>query len=286
MNSLILTAATLTLPLLDAYLTHRQYELEPDTRAQVRSTVRRYLTAFAGQIPGHNETLRYLAQYSNPRTRQTMWAILRKFLFFAHRQGATDTSWRDDITIKSRPYTRHDPLSPEAVNKLLAACGPDYIGRRNYTMIMLYLNTACRRDEIRKLRLEDLDLSQRRFKARAKGGAIEWYALTETAAAALDAWLPHVDGQYLFKGRGRAADRPLSRYGLKASFDELAAVAGVTGFHPHALRHTCCQKLIDADCDLQTVQRILHHSSPNSTIKYFKLRDKKISQAMNAILGR
>jgi len=50
--------------------------------------------------------------------------------------------------------------------------------------------------------------------------------------------------------------------------------AGITGFHPHKLRHTAATLMLDAGEPLDRVQKTLGHASPETTMKYAEARDR------------
>lgn len=73
------------------------------------------------------------------------------------------------------------------------------------------------------------------------------------------------DGHVFMGQRG-----PLGYEGIYRAVKKLCHEAGITGRRssPHTFRHTAGTLLIEAGCDLDTVQKILRHSSVKVTEKY------------------
>ena len=87
----------------------------------------------------------------------------------------------------------------------------------------------------------------------------------ERARIALDAYLAD-------RLPVRAPDKePLGKKGIYRVIVAAAKRAGITGVHPHVLRHSCATHCLNHGMDIRHVQELLGHTSPMATQKYLHL---------------
>jgi site-specific recombinase XerD len=134
------------------------------------------------------------------------------------------------------------PVIPDdGLRRLLAACaGKGFEARRDTAMIMLLLDTGARRAELVDLQLAHVDLDLDVLLVLGKGRRERALPFGHKAGAALDRYLRararHKDAAlpWLWLGlQGR-----LTRWGLVQMLRRRGEQAGLTGLHPHQLRHT------------------------------------------------
>ena len=71
---------------------------------------------------------------------------------------------------------------------------------------------------------------------------------------------------------------------LTRSIRRFGKAYGIPKMGPHKLRHTFCTMLFDADVDLKTVQYLMGHSDPQTTLSiYAHYLDSKGVKAMSAV---
>ncbi len=130
--------------------------------------------------------------------------------------------------------------------------------------------------EVEELTLPDLNLSQHQLVVRrGKGLQDRAVYLTETAVAALQAYL-------LVRGSGQSDHVFLFRHlSLNKDFlrGRIKAAGERTGVKvtPHQLRHTFATQLLNAGCKITTIQALLGHRHPNSTLVYARLHDHTVA---------
>jgi integrase/recombinase XerD len=138
--------------------------------------------------------------------------------------------------------------------------------------------------EVEELRLEDLDLPNRRLMVRrGKGQRDRTVYLTDVAAMAVQEYLG-VRGSgrtdHLFLYRTRPLRKDFVRGRIKAAGER----AGVK-VTPHQLRHTYATQLVNAGCRITSIQQLLGHRHINTTLVYARVHDGTVADDYYAAMG-
>lgn len=145
--------------------------------------------------------------------------------------------------------------------------------RRDASLVQFLFNTGLRLGETIALRLNDVEISERRGNVlvrMGKGNKQRSVPLNADARKALQEWLdvrPQTASDFVWVAvesetgglSGRAIQRVLHRYGQDAGLDELT---------PHIARHTFAKNLVNQGVGLEKVASLLGHSSLNTTRIY------------------
>jgi len=177
-------------------------------------------------------------------------------------------------------------LSAYAVKRLIAvvkekADSGSLVGKRDYAMLLWYLLTGRRREEVARLRWGDIEWGSRVIVSyRVKGGKRERREMNHSAP--IDALLHYLEAS----GRraGMEKDSPLwtshdnhnanpgaaltSRAFVK-NLKRYARQAGIGDVHLHQTRHTAAQLIADRD-GIKAAQELLGHSKEETTRVYVK----------------
>ena len=159
----------------------------------------------------------------------------------------------------------------EAVDRRTAA------GRRDYAILVLLVTYGLRGREVAAMTLGDIDWKRERIRIpERKAGHSTGYPLSTTVGAAL------LD--YLQQGRAETADRhvfmrvvaprgPLTADAIsgRAAYYLRRAGIDVPRAGSHTLRHTCVQRLVDADFPFKVIGDYVGHRTPESTDIYAKV---------------
>ncbi len=167
-------------------------------------------------------------------------------------------------------------LSPESVEKLLAAPGPaDRFFLRDRALLETLYATGSRASEVVSLKLVDLYLDSAFCKCLGKGNKQRVVPLGRPALAALRAYLGEQRGElvraapeapWVFVSRGGKA---LTREMLWILVKKYVRRAGLnTKVSPHTLRHSFATHLLAGGADLRTVQELLGHANIRTTQHY------------------
>ncbi len=137
---------------------------------------------------------------------------------------------------------------------------------RNRALLELMYGAGLRVSEAVSLDVVDLDQSGRLVRVMGKGQKERLVPYGPPAADAIREWLAMrpMEGP-LFLNRYR---RRLSARSAWRIVREAGAVNGVSGLHPHALRHSCATHLLGSGADLRAIQEQLGHATLSTTQRY------------------
>lgn len=131
--------------------------------------------------------------------------------------------------------------------------------------------------EVEELRLEDLDIEQKRLSVRdGKGKKDRTVYLTETAIRALQEYLAvrgEGSGDHVFLYRNAPLRKDLIRAHLQSAGERIGVKT-----YPHRLRHTCATQLLNAGCRVTSIQRFLGHKELSSTMLYARAHDQSVAE--------
>ncbi|MFW5471063.1 tyrosine-type recombinase/integrase [Knoellia sp. CPCC 206435] len=174
-----------------------------------------------------------------------------------------------------------EPLSDDQLRRLLAACQPPTGAtpqvalrhRRDEAIVRLMLETGARAGEVVAMALEDLDLAAgTAIIRRGKGGKGRVVPVGPHAAKALDRYLRlrrhhrlGATSPALWLGdRGKQ----FSYDALHKSLGERAAAAGISGFHPHRMRHTAAHRWLAAGGSETGLMAVAGWARPDMLLRY------------------
>ena len=150
-------------------------------------------------------------------------------------------------------------------------------GRRDYAILLLLVTYGLRAHEVARLTLDDVDWKRERLQVLArKAGHSTVYPLAGVVAEAIIDYLKHgrpkTEDRHLFF-RIYAPQTPITPAAVSSSVALYLHEAGiqVRRAGSHTLRHTCVQRLIDAEFPLKTIGDYVGHRSPESTRVYSKI---------------
>jgi site-specific recombinase XerD len=186
----------------------------------------------------------------------------------------------------ARPLPRY--LKDEEVMRLLQVIK----GLRDPAIFMLMLRCGLRVEEVAHLRLQDLDLAQRRILVcRGKGGKDRIVYISYDAYRALLGYLKSRSSskatEVFLVGKGSYRGTPISVRGIQKRIEYYARKMGLK-ISCHHLRHTMATQLLNADADLVTIQDLLGHTRIKTTQRYARVSNLKVQRdyykAMEVIL--
>lgn len=158
------------------------------------------------------------------------------------------------------------------------------VGRRDYAILLLFVTYGLRSREVARLTLDDVDWKNERIRVRErKGGHETTYPLSSAVANAILEYLRHdrpKSNERLIFFNMKAPIRPMSAQSIsyRPTCYMRAAGIDVPRCGSHTLRHTCVQRLIDAQLSLKLIGDYIGHASAESTRIYSKVDFKSLRE--------
>jgi len=140
----------------------------------------------------------------------------------------------------------------------------------------LLWQSGLRTGEVEELRLEDLDLPQKRLMVRkSKALKDRTVFMTDTTVQAVREYL-EMRGpgptEHVFLYR----NQPLCKDLVPARIKTAGQRAGVK-VYPHRLRHTAATQLLNAGCRVTSIQKFLGHKELSTTMIYARVHDQTVA---------
>jgi integrase/recombinase XerD len=206
-------------------------------------------------------------------TVRTRLACIIAFLHFLVEQEVIAGSILKRRMKLKLPEVLPRAMNPSDVKKLLAAI--DDI--RDRALILLLLRTGMRIGEALGLRLNDLDIRDRKvhlFQGEKNSMGRVVY-LSDDVLLALKLWLRQRDQnkEFVFYGQG---NKPVCYSTGRSRFVKYIQKAGLEpkGYTVHCLRHTFASELLNAGMRLECLQQLLGHQDIEVTRRYARLTDR------------
>jgi len=205
---------------------------------------------------------------------------VKLFLSYLHREGrlASDLSRGIDRPRIYRLSEIPRAISWEDVRRLLEAVDRrSPVGKRDYAILLLLVTYGLRAREVAALTLDALDWSRERLAVpERKAGHSMAYPLSPIVGAAIIDYLRHGRPESTERAvflRAFAPYTPLGWQAISQLTTNRLRKAGIAVARPgsHTLRHTCVQRLVEAQFSLKAIGDYVGHSLPKSTEIYTKI---------------
>ena len=226
--------------------------------------------------------------YLSRNSVRNLCGVLRVFLRYLHRERliARDLSKCVEFPRSYRHSTIPRAISWDEVRRMLSAVERRTpAGRRDYAILLLLVTYGLRGHEVSSLTLDHFDWKRDRLRVpERKAGHSTAYPLSPTVGGAVVDYLQHgrptdTTDRHVFL-RVLAPVAPLSAAAIssRAAYYLKRAGINVPRAGAHTLRHTCVQRLVDAELPFNVIGDYVGHSSPDSTAIYTKVATQALRQ--------
>ena len=157
--------------------------------------------------------------------------------------------------------------------------------KRDYAILMLFLNCGIRRSELVGLNLSDV--YEDRIRVFGKGNKERFVYFGNACRKAIDSYLAERNKVVLTDNRALFGSRNGNRISVTAVHrlvDKALLKAGLdtTQFSAHKLRHTAATMMLSGGVDVKTVQEVLGHENLNTTQIYTHIENTELKLAAEA----
>ena len=157
--------------------------------------------------------------------------------------------------------------------------------KRDYAILMLFLNCGIRRSELVGLNLTDV--YEDRIRVVGKGNKERFVYFGAACRKAIDAYLDERNKIILSDNRALFGSRDHNRISVSAVHRlvkkaMLQAGLDSTQFSAHKLRHTAATMMLSGGVDVKTVQEVLGHENLNTTQIYTHIENTELKIAAEA----
>ena len=157
--------------------------------------------------------------------------------------------------------------------------------KRDYAILMLFLNCGIRRSELVNLNLSDV--YEDRIRVIGKGNKERFVYFGSACRKAIDAYLPERNQKVLTDNRALFGSRDNNRISVTAVHrlvKKALLQAGLdsTQYSAHKLRHTAATMMLSGGVDVKTVQEVLGHENLNTTQIYTHIESTELKIAAEA----
>lgn len=174
-----------------------------------------------------------------------------------------------------REYKLPNFLTKEEAKKLIESCGSP----KQRALVELFYSSGLRLNELRMLKLTDIDSKNNRIFVRCgKGRKDRFTLLSKRVVETLRNYYRAQEVKpkvYLFEGQ--KPGEPMWDGSIQHSVRLAYKYAGLShkGHKVHALRHSFATHLLDAGVDIHTIKELLGHSDIKTTMVYLHLQTSK-----------
>ncbi len=232
-----------------------------------------------------NEFMIDCAKRLSPLTVCGYGSALRTFFRYLYRQEKINTDLARAVP-RGRRYRQSSiprSITWDDVQRVLNVIDRrDAQGKRDYAILLLLTSYGLRAKEVAALRLDDIDWKQNQLHITGrKGGHSTLYPLSTSVGQAIIDYLqcarPQVNYRDLFL-INKSPYTPISHYCVSQRASHYINAVGikVRRAGSHTFRHSCVQRLVNADIPFKIIGDYVGHRTPESTQIYGKVALHKL----------
>jgi len=212
----------------------------------------------------------------------TKISCLKSFFGWLFEEEYIPKNPSSKLKLTKVPKVLRHPLSDEEVEILRQACTKD----REKALIEFLISTGCRLSEVIQININDIDWNEMSLYIVGKGSKERKVYFTVKAKLLLQTYIKNRKGdinEALFiaekfpfqRLKSRAVECEVNRIADKANFEK--------SVFPHLFRHSFATHNLNAGMPLPVLQRIMGHSSCDTTMVYAELNDDNVKHAYKMV---
>ena len=222
----------------------------------------------------------------SPNTKKRKLSVIKQFVKWFNTNHQQKLIILEDIKIKSGQKLP-ETLSILEIDKMINYFKLDsFLSSRNRSIIDFMYSTGCRVSELCNVKISDLDFDDDYVQLTGKGSKQRIVPIGSKLKENLVLYLdtrnlkdPKNLSPLLFLSK---SNNRLDRTAIFRLIKSTALNTGVKiNVHPHTLRHSAATHMLEAGCDLRTLQEYLGHTSVSTTQIYTKLTKEFLNEVFN-----
>ena len=230
----------------------------------------------------------------SPRSFSRMLSTMRTFYKFLHAEGIINDVVLN--TVKSYPspqYKKSIPtfLSKEQIDQVLDKINDDrklsdITKARNQSIIMLFFTSGLRLEELRSIRLRDIDFSKKKIRVVGKGNKERIANFNTKTNDLIIKYLKSLQKYPLIKTNFNnnlfvdEKNKNLSRNNIQYLVMKSLKTLTLNSYGPHSLRHSFATHLLNEGVEIETIKSLLGHKSIKSTQIYTHVTLQKLQETI------
>ena len=228
------------------------------------------------------------------RTFARILSTLKTFYKFLHNEGAIDDIVLNEIkSYRSPKFKKSIPtfLSIKQIEQVLEKIENDsklsnLVKIRNKSIIMLFFTSGLRLEELRSIKLKDMDFSLKRVKVVGKGKKTRLVNFDSKTRDLIIKYLIILKKYPLIKKNFsnnlfvNEKNKNLSRDNIQYLVMKNLKILNLNSYGPHALRHSFATHLLNKGINIETIKSMLGHESIKSTQIYSHTTLSKLQETM------
>jgi len=207
---------------------------------------------------------------------------LKAFSTWIYTEGYTKENRLANLKLPKPEKVLIEPLTEEEINTVLDAINrKTQVGRRNYTIVFLMIDTGLRAGEVAGAELSNFKAVDGCLKVMGKGKKERIVPIGVEAQAEVSEYITYVrsnmakpDCTRLFVSE---AGGPITENTLKLFFSRLAKKSGITRLHAHLCRHTFAINYLLNGGDIYSLKEILGHTTLEMVNRYLHFTKAQIT---------
>jgi len=229
-----------------------------------------------------------------PRSFSRILSTMRTFYKFLHTEGIVNDVVLNAVKSYPSPqYKKSIPtfLSKEQIDQVLDKINDDrklsdITKARNQSIIMLFFTSGLRLEELRSVRLKDIDFSKKKIRVVGKGNKERLANFEEKTKDLIIKYLKSLKKYPLIKTNFNnnlfvnEKNKNLSRHNIQYLVMKSLKILTLNSYGPHSLRHSFATHLLNEGVEIETIKSLLGHESIRSTQIYTHVSLQKLQETI------
>lgn len=207
---------------------------------------------------------------------------LRAFLNWVVTRGVISESPMKDIVISTPKTKEVETFSRSQINDILRQPNLEtFVGYRDYTMMVVYLETGIRLRESVDIKVDDIRWADSQIKIIGKNGHVRLVPFQASTRRVLKRYLRARGESYVDSLFITHDDTKMSRKAVQDRVSKYGRMAGITNVRcsPHTFRHTFAKMSVQNGANLFDLQKILGHQTLEMVRVYVNLFSSEVAEA-------